>query len=503
MDRKFDQKLINQTIPLSLLGLGLLCISKPAMATGNISVNSDALNNIRQKAIAEDNNDASRPTLISNQMYKKALLTSFSENLKQNQSTFPNVSSPQETDETEFRIANNIQLRENNFEAKSPSLVALEWQNNDSTPINIPVSSPDNNQNTNLNSLTTPSSVDPTNYSPESQSKPVLMTPTQQASNFQDSQAIPIPVSSPAVINTEEVETNFNNRQLDSTNSRVLNNFNHKIHQVKSGETLYSIARSYGIDKNELLKVNNLSNANLIKVNQTLRIPDSTSKLPNEPTLISVKLEEDRNKANSNGMVNKVEVEPNNQNLISDNPQNDPYNDSSSQAQMISAVPIDIEYYNPASQPTPGKMVSPDLPQLYPPSEYLPDSNRPFNGYIWPAKGVLTSGYGWRWGRMHKGIDIAAPVGTPIVAASDGEVISAGWNSGGYGNLVKLKHFDGSITLYAHNSKIFVRRGQRVVQGQQIAAMGNTGFSTGPHLHFEIHPRAGKAANPMAFLPKK
>ncbi len=103
---------------------------------------------------------------------------------------------------------------------------------------------------------------------------------------------------------------------------------------------------------------------------------------------------------------------------------------------------------------------------------------------------------------MHKGIDIAGPVGTPIIAAAPGEVIHAGWNSGGYGNLVKVKHSDGSVTIYAHNSRILVRRGEIVRQGQQIAKMGSTGFSTGPHLHFEIHPRGRGAVNPSAHLPK-
>jgi murein DD-endopeptidase MepM/ murein hydrolase activator NlpD len=177
-------------------------------------------------------------------------------------------------------------------------------------------------------------------------------------------------------------------------------------------------------------------------------------------------------------------------------------NQSTSQ-NLVTSVPIQVDYYNPTVTPSPGAIVSPDLPQLYSPEQYLPEGERPFKGYIWPAKGVLTSGYGWRWGRMHKGIDIAAPVGTPIVAVADGEVISAGWNSGGYGNLVKLKHDDGSITLYAHNSKILVRRGQKVEQGQHIANMGSTGFSTGPHLHFEVHPQGIKAVDPIAFLPSK
>jgi murein DD-endopeptidase MepM/ murein hydrolase activator NlpD len=122
-------------------------------------------------------------------------------------------------------------------------------------------------------------------------------------------------------------------------------------------------------------------------------------------------------------------------------------------------------------------------------------------GFSWPAAGKLTSRYGRRWGRMHKGIDIAGPVGTPINAAADGTVISAGWNSGGYGNLVEVKHSDGTTTRYGHNSRISVSVGQTVRQGQQLAAMGSTGNSTGSHLHFEIRHTGGSAVNPIAHLP--
>jgi murein DD-endopeptidase MepM/ murein hydrolase activator NlpD len=104
---------------------------------------------------------------------------------------------------------------------------------------------------------------------------------------------------------------------------------------------------------------------------------------------------------------------------------------------------------------------------------------------------------------MHKGIDIAAPVGTPVVAAAPGVVAKAGWNSGGYGNLVEIQHPDGSLTLYAHNNRILVRRGQEVTQGQQIAEMGSTGHSTGPHTHFEVHTTGRGAVNPIAFLPRQ
>ena len=168
---------------------------------------------------------------------------------------------------------------------------------------------------------------------------------------------------------------------------------------------------------------------------------------------------------------------------------------------LVATGSAPIDGYNPSIQIPVGQPVSPDQPPFGPSDIYVPGSQGQFNGYIWPAKGVLTSGYGWRWGRMHKGIDIAAPVGTPILAAAPGVVVTAGWNSGGYGNLVEVQHADGSLTLYAHNNRILVRRGQEVAQGQQISEMGSTGQSTGPHLHFEVHPKGRGAVNPVALLP--
>ncbi len=147
--------------------------------------------------------------------------------------------------------------------------------------------------------------------------------------------------------------------------------------------------------------------------------------------------------------------------------------------------------------------VSPALPPLGGVDNYLPNpTSISAKGFIWPARGKLTSGYGWRWGRMHKGVDIAAPIGTPIIAAAPGVVVKAGWNSGGYGNLVDIQHTDGTVTRYGHNKRVLVRAGQIVQQGQQISEMGNTGFSTGPHLHFEVHPMGKKAVNPIAYLPR-
>jgi murein DD-endopeptidase MepM/ murein hydrolase activator NlpD len=145
--------------------------------------------------------------------------------------------------------------------------------------------------------------------------------------------------------------------------------------------------------------------------------------------------------------------------------------------------------------------ISPQLPQLTA-SAYLPDVQDYglSTGFIWPADGVFTSGYGWRWGRIHAGIDIAAPIGTPILAAASGVIEYATWNDGGYGNMIDIRHADGTITRYAHMNELYVKEGQTVSQGQTIGAMGSTGFSTGPHLHFEIRPNGGSAIDPMAFL---
>ena len=110
----------------------------------------------------------------------------------------------------------------------------------------------------------------------------------------------------------------------------------------------------------------------------------------------------------------------------------------------------------------------------------------------------LTSGFGYRWGRMHKGTDFAAPHGTPIYSTADGVVIHAGWLSG-YGKLVKIQHQFGIETRYAHLSKFRVKVGQRVSRGQRIGDMGNTGRSTGTHLHYEVRV-GGKAVNPMIYI---
>jgi len=119
--------------------------------------------------------------------------------------------------------------------------------------------------------------------------------------------------------------------------------------------------------------------------------------------------------------------------------------------------------------------------------------------FVAPTAGRLTSTYGSRGGAMHWGIDIANPIGTPIVSAADGVVVEAGPASG-FGLWVRVRHGDGTVTIYGHVDRTLVRTGQAVRAGQQIATMGNRGDSTGPHLHFEVWTAGGSKINPLTWL---
>ncbi|MFM7447575.1 MAG: murein hydrolase activator EnvC family protein [Leptolyngbyaceae cyanobacterium] len=124
--------------------------------------------------------------------------------------------------------------------------------------------------------------------------------------------------------------------------------------------------------------------------------------------------------------------------------------------------------------------------------------------FVYPSDGPITSGFGWRlhpilgYRRFHAGIDFGADYGTVIFAADQGTVILAGWY-GGYGNAVVIDHGNGLTTLYGHASELYVSEGQTVQRGQPIAAVGSTGLSTGPHLHFEVRT-SGNPVDPIAFL---
>ncbi|TVQ46645.1 MAG: LysM peptidoglycan-binding domain-containing protein [Gloeocapsa sp. DLM2.Bin57] len=301
------------------------------------------------------------------------------------------------------------------------------------------------------------------------------------------------------------------------------------VHIVKFGDTINEIAASYRVSPQELASINQISNPELIEVNQRLVIPKApkpTAEVATPPTqdphltrlraeVIRLRQEHQRPENTPVQLVSVTKTETKTAEPISPilakfredvvRLRKQYESEQPEQPSIIASVqPSDVgttETEIVARQPN-----IPELPPLLAPEEYLPETPpnlEVFDGYIWPAKGVFTSGFGWRWGRMHQGIDIAGPIGTPIHAAASGEVIYAGWHAYGYGNLVKIRHYNGSVTLYAHNNRLLVRRGQTVEQGQQIAEMGSTGYSTGPHLHFEIHPYQQGPVNPLAHLPSR
>jgi murein DD-endopeptidase MepM/ murein hydrolase activator NlpD len=119
-------------------------------------------------------------------------------------------------------------------------------------------------------------------------------------------------------------------------------------------------------------------------------------------------------------------------------------------------------------------------------------------GLVWPVSGPITSPFGWRWGRMHQGIDIGVPYGTPIHAAAAGTVIYCGGEEG-YGNFVVIDHGGNLATAYAHQSQIAVSCGEHVEQGQVIGYVGCTGHCFGPHLHFEVRVD-GNPVDPLGYL---
>ena len=126
--------------------------------------------------------------------------------------------------------------------------------------------------------------------------------------------------------------------------------------------------------------------------------------------------------------------------------------------------------------------------------------NRPL--FVMYTKGVFTSGFGYRWGVLHAGIDIANAIGTPIYAVADGVVIDAG-PTAGYGAWVKIRHADGTVTLYGHVNTWLVSKGDRVLAGDQIATIGNRGNSTGPHCHFEVLVNGTNRIDPVPWLAQR
>lgn len=239
-------------------------------------------------------------------------------------------------------------------------------------------------------------------------------------------------------------------------------------HVLQPGETLSDIMDRYGVTLKSLVGAN----------------PDLSS-LDRLPAGLELLI------APSNGLVVTLETEEQLSSLLLEYRVN----------------PVEVARANDLRSPAdirPGMLLF--LPRVEPDAamERLSKVRELENTYLWPLQGRITSYFGRRnlgmgTSSFHRGVDVAAPYGSTITAARTGTVAFAGWSTQGYGYLVKIRHAGGAETWYGHNSKILVRVGQYVRQGEPIGLVGSTGISTGPHLHFELHER-GRPVDPLSQL---
>ncbi|MDX2272232.1 MAG: LysM peptidoglycan-binding domain-containing protein [Cyanobacteriota bacterium] len=218
-------------------------------------------------------------------------------------------------------------------------------------------------------------------------------------------------------------------------------------HTVASGDTIERIAARYQISQQAIIRANRLQNPHWLELGQKLVIPTANTPLP-------------------------VVATP----------------------KPVSPAPVAAK---PKPKPVPATPVVAPPPA---PPVAAPPPAAVTSGFVWPVAGQITSGFGWRNGRIHAGVDIPGPVGSPIVAVMEGTIIFAGYGRDGYGNRVDIRHPNGLVTRYAHGNQIYVTVGQYVQQGQTIMSRGSTGWSTGPHLHFEVRPGGGAPVDPRAYL---
>lgn len=277
---------------------------------------------------------------------------------------------------------------------------------------------------------------------------------------------------------------------LDRALDQVLaNRIEKQVYEVRSGDTLSGIAQTYSLTVADLLAMN----PNYENEDAMIRIGDEITVTVPEPALSIVYT-----------MQEYYEEDYDEDTIYQNN--DDWYTTREEVIQQPSSghrrVIAQVDYVN--AQRAGSTIVKEEVTTAAVPKIVMRGTKVPPT-YLWPVSGgYVSSGFGYRSApkagasSFHQGIDIAVSVGTAVMASSAGTVVSAGWQSG-YGYVIYLQHADGRQTRYGHLSKILVRSGQSVAQGQKIALSGNTGNSTGPHLHFEIRID-GTAVNPLSYL---
>lgn len=260
-------------------------------------------------------------------------------------------------------------------------------------------------------------------------------------------------------------------------------------HRVQPGETVYRIARAYGVTPDELMAVNSITDPRTLSVGQELVIPVEDAPLedtvepaaPPAPVVTPVPAKAEG--APDAGVASRPPAPP-----------------PGPPIQPLTVRPA--ERHRPADD-DPDEPVGQQPSPTEPPREKkpaAPPASRPLRtGTLkWPVRGVLYARFGKKGKEPHDGIDLAAPAGTPVATAGEGMVIFAGEQKG-YGQIVIVEHAAGLITLYAHNRDIRVKTGQKVREGQVVATVGESGRTSGPHLHFEVR-KDGVPVDPLEHL---
>ena len=251
---------------------------------------------------------------------------------------------------------------------------------------------------------------------------------------------------------------------------------------VHKGDTLYSISRRYNVPIKDLISANHLSSPYTLYVGQTLNLPTQQYHIVQRgESLYSIARQ------------HKIDVVT----LSRVNNLQTPYSLAVGQKLVL---PVSAASAVTHTQ-TPTQSVSNAQKYQQNAVPTTPPAVKRSSKFVWPVQGTVISGFGnLGKGRKNDGINIKAARGTTVKAADGGTVAYAGNELKGFGNLILIKHGDGWITAYAHNDKLFVRKGQKVVRGEKIATVGSTGGVTTPQLHFEV--RTGKkAVNPRPYLP--
>lgn len=305
-------------------------------------------------------------------------------------------------------------------------------------------------------------------------------------------------------------------------------------HTVQTGETVYAIARRYQVPMAELVRINNIPQPYAIRVGQKLRLPDPVGEIETASASAAAP-----QPSVAQSAIQVVELPPPAAGPKPGAPYTAPGATQSAPTANQLAAPPAIAKPAAASQPgaptplTPAASSTPIAVGQTPPPGVIPSSPPPApaspppitpapaapaptesaaliappapaapvtQGFIWPVKGELISRFGDKGtGLRNDGINIAAPKGTPVVAADNGVVAYSGNELKGFGNLVLIRHPNGWVTAYAHNETLLVARGEHVERGQEIARVGSTGNVTSPQLHFEVR-KGGERIDPLSVI---